>query len=252
MLFNLVATQLRNESVIPIRTSAKRTVTPVITILLILANVWIFLYQQGLSTIEARQFIAGYGLIPARYSQPELFASYGIDPTNHIPLLTSTFLHGGWLHVIVNMWTLWLFGGAVEGRMGRLRFLVFYGLCGILASTAHLIVYSDSMVPVIGASGAVSAVLGAYATLFARTRVILLVPILFIPLFLPLPILLYAAGWFSLQLLQGAGALMEPELGGSIAWWAHIGGFLAGLAVVRIVAPPTPQGNRQRYDGPWG
>jgi membrane associated rhomboid family serine protease len=230
---------------IPLRVTDPRTrATPVVVVLIGL-NVLAFLYQISLPPRAEFSFVASYALVPLRYADPRWARSVGLDPSDYLPLLSSTFLHGGWLHLIGNMWTLWLFGGAVETRLGRLRFALLYLLCGILASAAHLLANQESRVPVLGASGAIAAVLGAHVTLFPHSRVLLLVPILIIiPLFLPLPTILYVGLWFALQVVEGAGDLLQPQMGGGIAWWAHIGGFLAGIVLIRLISPPIRQGPR--------
>ncbi|HZH26073.1 MAG TPA: rhomboid family intramembrane serine protease [Azospirillaceae bacterium] len=224
----------------PVRTTAPRRRTPVVVLSLIGANAAVFFWQLALPPDLAFLSAVEWGLVPLRYTDPDWAASVGLDPGNRIPFVTSAFLHGGWLHILVNMWTLWLFGGAVEDRMGRLRFTAFYLAGGIAAAAAHIWVNPDSPVPVVGASGAIAAVLGAHVVLFPGSRVLLLIPILFIPLFVPVGALVYAGIWFAIQVAQGAGALLSPELPGGVAWWAHIGGFVGGLATARLVAPPPP------------
>ncbi|ACJ00007.1 rhomboid family intramembrane serine protease [Rhodospirillum centenum] len=225
---------------IPLRTDVPVRRRPRVVWTLLAVNTLVFLWQTTLGPRQSFLLAVHWALVPRRYSDPAWALAVGLDPANQWPLLTNTFLHGGWLHLIANMWTLWLFGAAVEDRMGHLRFALFYVLCGVLASWAHMAAYPTSEVPALGASGAIAAVLGAHITLHPRSRVLLLVPILFIPLILPVTTWAYAAVWFGLQVLQGAGDLLMPEMGGGIAWWAHIGGFVAGLAVVRFLAPPDP------------
>jgi membrane associated rhomboid family serine protease len=145
------------------------------------------------------------------------------------------FLHGGWLHVISNMWILYLFGDNVEDRMGHLRFLGFYLLSGLAANLAHFLVNLDSTMPVIGASGAVAGVMAAYLRLFPRARIITLFPVFFIPYFLELPAYFFMAIWFLSQLFSGAASLLAPDAAGGIAWWAHIGGFLVGFFLVPVL-----------------
>jgi membrane associated rhomboid family serine protease len=137
------------------------------------------------------------------------------------------------------MWTLWLFGGAVEDRLGHGRYLAFYLACGLAASFAHAFVNAGSTIPAVGASGAIAGVTGAYARLFPRSWIVLLVPIFFIPFFFELPALLYIAFWFFMQVLQGTAGLMMPEAGG-VAWWAHIGGFVAGILLAPVIHRPRP------------
>ncbi len=231
---------------IPLKTNVPVASRPVVVWALLAINTAVFLWQVALPAREAFLAAAQFALIPRRYGDPAWAYAVGLDPQNYWPLLTNTFMHGGWLHLIANMWTLWLFGAAVEDRMGRLRFALFYVLCGVLASWAHMAVYSDSEVPALGASGAIAAVLGAHITLFPASRVLLIIPIIVIPLPLAVGTWWYAVFWFGLQLFQGTGDLLfaSPEMltgGGGIAWWAHIGGFVAGLAAVRFLAPPDPR-----------
>jgi membrane associated rhomboid family serine protease len=142
------------------------------------------------------------------------------------------FLHGGWLHLIFNMWTLWLFGPTVEDRMGPGRFLAFYLLCGIAAAIAQVLSDPTSTVPSLGASGAIAGVLGCFVGLFPLARVVVVVPIVFIPLFFEVPAFVFIGLWFLIQLLQGTVELLLASSGGGVAWWAHVGGFLAGLALI--------------------
>jgi membrane associated rhomboid family serine protease len=149
------------------------------------------------------------------------------------------FLHGGWLHLILNMWTLWLVGGAVEDRLGLLRYVVFYLACGLAAGFAHVWMNPHSIIPAVGASGAITGVLGAYMRLFPRSWIVLLVPILFIPFLLEVPVLTYVALWFVLQVFQGTLQMAMPDVGG-VAWWANIGGFLVGLFLAPVIRRPRP------------
>jgi membrane associated rhomboid family serine protease len=170
-----------------------------------------------------------FGIVPARYSDPRWAEWVGFPMHDYWPFLTNVFLHGGWLHVLGNMWMLWIFGDNVEDRMGSGRFLAFYLLCGIAASVAHRFVNADSTVPAIGASGAISGVMGAYLLLFPRSRIILLVPILFLPFFFEVPAIAFLGIWFLMQLVSGTLALAGPEQAGGIAFWAHVGGFAVGM-----------------------
>jgi membrane associated rhomboid family serine protease len=167
-----------------------------------------------------------------------------------LPFLTASFLHGGWLHIIFNMWTLFIFGSTLEGRMGSIQFLIFYLCCAVASIYAHGYFNPTSEAPVIGASGAIAGVIGAYALRFPTARITLLVPIIIIPLIFSIPALVYAALWFGFQLLQGAWEALAPSMGGGIAWWAHIGGFIAGLVLlpVFLLFAPTP---RSRTPTPW-
>ena len=229
---------------IPIRTSVEVQEIPGAVIGLIIANVVVFLVQSGLPTDLAEQFIYHNALVPARYTQPEFASELGLDPGNFLPILTNSFMHGGWLHLIVNMWTLWIFGRALEERLGAPRFVLFYLACGVIASLAHFAFNFYSPVPALGASGAIAGILGGYSLLYPRARIVLVTPVLFFPITYHLPAAVYTAIWFVIQVLQGVAELFAPGDTGGIAWWAHIGGFLAGLALIRLVGMPRHQVRR--------
>jgi hypothetical protein len=146
------------------------------------------------------------------------------------------FLHGGWLHLIGNMWYLWIFGDNVEDTLGPVRYILFYFLCGIAAGVAHVLVSPGSAVPTVGASGAIAGVLGGYASLFPRARIVTLIPIVFYFSIVELPALVVLALWF---VIQGLSGFLSLGVAGStgVAWGAHVGGFLAGLVLVRILRP---------------
>ena len=158
------------------------------------------------------------------------------DPgPQYLNVLTSMFLHGGWLHLIGNMWFLWLFGNNVEDAMTRPRFLVFYLVCGLAAALAQVAASPASAIPMVGASGAISGVMGAYLVLFPRVRVFTLVPIVFLITTVALPAWLMLAYWMLLQFLGGLGSTISPDSGG-VAFWAHVGGFVAGVVLVKLFA----------------
>ncbi len=221
---------------IPFGTTAPAAAMPAATMILIVANVAVFFVQLGLPGDEAARFLYTYALVPAVYGHPDLARQAGLDPDNYWPLLSNTFLHAGYLHLIVNMWTLWLFGAPLEGRLGRWRFLGFYLVCGAAGSLGHLAFNLDSRIPALGASGAIAGVLGGYTWLFPRARVAVVQPIFLFPLVLHLPAVLFTGLWFAVQVLQGTAELAASQGGamGGIAWWAHIGGFVAGLAAVMV------------------
>lgn len=157
-----------------------------------------------------------------------------IDPgRQYMNVITSMFLHGSWMHLIGNMWFLWLFGNNIEDSMTRPRFLVFYLVCGLAAALLQVFAEPDSRVPMVGASGAISGVMGAYLVLFPRIRVFTLVPLGFILTSIALPAWVMLLYWAFLQLLGGFGSLISPEEGG-VAFWAHLGGFLAGVLLVKL------------------
>jgi len=214
--------------VFPFTDTAPRAARPAVVLTLILVNALVFLWMWSLPTRALNLVMVEYALIPARYTDPALARSVGLDPNNYWPLLTNTFMHGGWLHVISNMWFLWIFGPAMEARFGRFWFTVLY-ICGaMVASIVHVATHVGSTEPALGASGAIAAVIAAYALTYPTARVITIVPIVFIPLFIPVPAVLFAGIWFVLQVLQGSSELATPTMAAGVAWWAHIGGFLFG------------------------
>lgn len=231
---------------IPFRDDVPAKQFPVITVLIILANLGAFLYQLTLPPPELERFIFQFGVVPAE------LLSVGQSLTAHpvsVPLsiVTSMFLHGGWLHLIGNMWYLWVFGDNVEDRMGHSRFLFFYLISGVVASSVHVFFNPDSLLPTIGASGAVAGVLGAYLLSYPFARILTIIPLFIFWPVVELPALLVLGFWFLLQLINGAvaAAVDTGEVGG-VAWWAHIGGFVAGMILIGIFAKRPVQ----RYS--WG
>src|SRR5690242_3358162 len=191
---------------LPIRDSVVTRYPPVATWTLIIANALVFLFQISLSRPEQQAFLAHFALIPAYYF---------VDPSpkalgDYLPFVSNMFLHGGWMHIILNMWSLWIFGPAVEDRLGSARYTGFYFTAGIIASVTHAVFNPGSAAPALGASGAIAGVIGCYARMFPWARIIVVVPILFIPLFFPVPALLFAGLWFLAQLLQGWADLFGP------------------------------------------
>lgn len=218
----------------PIRDTLPRRHTPVATIAIIGVNAAVFFIELSLppETLEAVFYV--FGLVPRRYSQPEWARWVGLPANDVWPFVTHMFLHGGWMHVIGNMWTLWIFGDNVEDRMGPWRFLAFYLVCGWAAAGLHWGINPASTVPTVGASGAIAGVLGAYFFLYPRAKVIAMFPILFFPFFFELPAVVYLGLWALLQLVSGTMSLARPEDVGGVAWWAHAGGFAAGLLLHRL------------------
>lgn len=230
----------------PFRTTVSANASPVVTMSLIVVNIGVYFLQLGLTPLAAREFIMSYALIPAVYGHPAVARAYGLDPTNFLPVISNTFMHGDALHLIVNMWTLWLFGLPVEDRLGPWRFLLFYLVCGVAGSVAHLAFNLDSAVPVLGASGAIAGLLGGFALMHPRAKVAVIQPIFFVfPLVFHLPALIFTGIWFAFQILGGWTTFGGNAAGGGIAWWAHIGGFVAGLAIALWLT------RRPRHRGPW-
>lgn len=211
----------------PLYDTARSRKFPLINLALIAANALAFLYELQMGPDALQQFLSAWGLVPAR-----LLA----DPTNTWnTIYSSMFLHGGWFHILNNMWVLYIFGDNVEARMGSLKYLVFYLLSGTAAGLLQTYILPTSQVPMIGASGAIAGVLGAYLVLFPRSRVASLVPILFIFTVVEIPAFIYLLFWFLSQLYSGLFAIQGGG-GSGIAWWAHIGGFVFGLVVSFVFA----------------
>jgi membrane associated rhomboid family serine protease len=214
---------------IPIRNAVPSRYPPVVTWLLIATNCLVFLLQNSLSPAELEQFLRDFALIPAHYT---LALAYGdLSAADLFPFFSMMFLHGGWLHLIFNMWTLWLFGPTVEDRLGHGRYLAFYLACGLAASIAHVFFNPTSIVPALGASGAIAGVLGCYMRLFPLARVVVVVPIIFIPLFFEVYAFVFVGLWFLIQIFEGTLELLVTSSGEGVAWWAHVGGFVAGLTL---------------------
>jgi len=207
---------------------------PVVTRALILINVVVFFFELSLSRESIIQLFYLFGVVPARFTDPEWAASIGFPIGSYWSLLTHQFLHGGWLHIVANMWTLWIFGDNVEDRMGPLRFIIFYLVCGVLAALTQVLVTPNATIPSVGASGAIAGVLGAYFLFFPTARLIVLIPILFFPFFFELPAVIFLVLWFFIQLFSGTAMLASPQQVGGIAFWAHIGGFIAGMLLCRF------------------
>ena len=232
---------------IPIRDTVPRQHFPFAVSILIVINVFVFIRELALPEDFAEQFIYLFGLVPARYAHPAWAAEAGY-PRTFLPFLTTMFLHGGWLHIIGNMWVLWIFGDNVEDRMGPVRFLVFYLLCGLAAGVVHVLTNPASTVPAVGASGAIAGVMAAYFVLFPRARIVAVFPIFFYPLFFTVPAFFYLGFWILTQVFSGTLAVATQREVGGIAWWAHIGGFASGILLFsfflrrRSPAPIAPAG----------
>jgi len=219
---------------IPIRDTIPHRNAPVMTWTIIALNVFVFLYELALQPGDLEGLFYLFGVVPARYSHPEWANWAGLSIDSYWPFLTSMFLHGGWAHLIGNMWSLWIFGDNVEDVMGPWRFLAFYLLTGLLAGMTHYFLNLDSTVPTVGASGAIAGVLGAYFILYPRSRIVVLVPIFFFPFFFQLPAVTYLLFWFLSQVFGGAIAGLSSSQVSGIAVWAHVGGFLAGVVLHRL------------------
>jgi membrane associated rhomboid family serine protease len=220
--------------VIPLRDENPVSATPVVTLALLGACVLVFLWQVSLGAADFNRIIFTLGVIPAvLFGHAQLPSEFAMVPPA-ATVVTSMFLHAGWMHLAGNMLYLWIFGDNVEDRMGRARFLVFYLVCGVAAVFAQALPAPEARVPMVGASGAISGVLGAYLVLFPRARVLVLVPFGFILKVIRLPAVWVLGLWFAIQLVS---SLMAPSGEGGVAFRAHLGGFVAGLVLAGLFAP---------------
>jgi membrane associated rhomboid family serine protease len=220
---------------IPLKDDTPRYSTPIVTILLIATNTAVFLHQVSLGPRLGQKLVFLYGVIPARIDAA--LAGHAQLGLALEPLLTSMFLHGGWLHLIGNMWFLWIFGDNVEDAFGHFGYLAFYLFCGIASGVVHTIANSGSRLPALGASGAIAGVMGAYIVLYPRAKVLTLVPLIIFFFTIRLPAFIILGYWFLLQFLNGVGSLGVTEAGG-VAWWAHIGGFALGALIAAQLKRP--------------
>lgn len=230
---------------LPLRDSVRPRSFPIANYALIGLNLLLFLFEASLPQAEFVHVLNAFGLVPGRLSLAQ--------PLSFLTLFSSMFLHGSWFHLISNMWTLFIFGDNVEDRMGTARYFLFYLLAGAAAGLTHAYLTAGSRMPTVGASGAIAGVLGAYLLLFPHGRVLTLIPLFFLPWFVEIPAFIYLGVWFFSQLSSGLMALGTLAEGGGfsgIAWWAHIGGFVAGILLVRFFALRR----RRRWplsDQPW-
>src|SRR4030042_1018858 len=246
---------------IPIKDTIHSRSFPLVTWLLVIVNALVFvLIELPLGQNQLNRLIATYGVTPSLCAAPILkglsVASFpGLGTLFQgcaIPLLTSMFLHGGWVHIIGNMWVLIIFGDNVEDRLGSMRFLVFYLICGVASGLTQAFIAPASQVPAIGASGAIAGVLAAYVVFFPRARVVTFIPLFILPWFVNIPALVFIAIWFLLQFFSGLLALSGAASGG-VAYWAHVGGFLIGLVLVWLFAGRSRNQPRSYPDEyyPW-
>ena len=213
---------------IPLKDDNPTRTFPIINYALIAANVAVFIYEITLPAGASKAFLAANAMIPMRI--PQFLAGYLGFKMAFYPIFTSMFLHGGWMHLLGNMLFLYVFGDNVEDYFGHVTYLVFYLVCGVGSGLIHSLFNLHSSIPALGASGAISGVMGAYAVLFPRARVLML----FVIFLIPVPAFFVLGYWFVLQFLEGIGGVGATAAGG-VAWWAHIGGFLMGLAIAWVV-----------------
>lgn len=245
---------------IPLRDDVPSRSFPFVNYGLIAINVVFFLLELGMGA-EIERFFLRATVIPALFSGPDrvfeardMLASF-VDSELRTRAVLSMFLHGGFAHLIGNMLYLWIFGDNVEDRCGHLKYLVFYLLCGYIATFAHIAADPRSRIPSLGASGAIAGVLGAYMTLFPHARVVTLLPLGFFSELVQLPAVFFLGFWFLQQFLLGIAEMGAPRTsGGGVAWWAHIGGFVAGLVLVWVFQSSKRRASSrdQWWDGQYG
>lgn len=217
----------------PLKDNIKAKNFPYVNIGLIGLNVIFFLYQMSYGQ-KGDHLIFTFGFIPARFLAEQ--AQDWLDVSSFLPVLSSMFLHANLLHLVSNMWFLWIFGDNVEDCMGHGRYLGFYLLCGIASVIAQTIANPHSAIPMIGASGAISGVLGAYFLTYPRARILTLLPIFILFYFIELPAYFFLGFWFLLQFLEGSMSSLNAQqtVGGGVAFWAHVGGFIAGVGLLQV------------------
>ena len=221
---------------IPLRDSLPSGSIPVVTLILIAVNVLVFLQQLALSPEEMHFFFAHYGVVPAHLQLSDLF--------------TSMFLHGGFMHLIGNMWFLWIYGDNVEDVLGRAKFLLLYLASGLTGSLLQIAADPTSTIPNIGASGAIAGVMGAYLLKFPHARVLTLIPLFVFFFTRELPAFIILIYWFVLQFFSGVGSMAESSTAtGGVAFFAHVGGFLMGMLLIKVV--PTKEAYRHRAELRW-
>jgi membrane associated rhomboid family serine protease len=216
---------------IPLRVDILRTRVAICNGFLILLNVLVFIYEISLPPLAGEALVFTFGLIPSHTQL--LFSGHGTTLSQaFLPMVTSMFLHGGWMHLLGNMLFLWVFGGSIEEALGHFQYLAFYFISGIGAAIVHTIFNWGSKVPTVGASGAISGVMGAFIVLYPRARVATLIPALFLFFTIRIPAFLMLGYWFFLQIFSGVASLGVGGDKGGVAWWAHVGGFLLGALLV--------------------
>jgi membrane associated rhomboid family serine protease len=230
---------------IPLSDDAPRFSTPFVTYFIIALNTLIFVFELSVGAQGQRALnglILQFGVVPIHFERALAGASAPSLTGLFLPILTAMFLHGSWLHVIGNMWFLWIFGDNIEDYLGHFTYLLFYLVSGFAAAVAHIVLNAGSSVPSVGASGAIAGVMGAYFVLYPRARVLMWFPPIF---FFHLPAWLVLGYWFFVQFMSGtATSIAETSQSGGIAFWAHVGGFVAGVVLIKVL-PERPR--RYRY-----
>jgi membrane associated rhomboid family serine protease len=217
---------------IPLRDSIPSSRTPTLGYAIIILNVLVFFLQLSMGP-QLQEFIQVFGFVPRNFF---LNLGHGNLPASIIPIFTSMFLHGGWLHLIANMWTLYIFGDNVEDTLGHVKFLTLYLASGAAGCFAQLLSGPSSPIPMVGASGAIAGVMGAYFSLFPAARVLTLIPVFFFVV-IEVPAYVFLGLWFLLQFVSGAFSILGARAHVGVAFWAHVGGFAAGFLFLRLLAP---------------
>lgn len=211
--------------------------TPWVTWALIALNFGLFIVQGFLPERTVTHITYLYGLVPARYSHPGWASSFGLSPDDYSPFVTSMFLHGDWLHIMLNMWLLWIFGDNIEDRMGGLRFLSFYLLCGVAGGALQVFAHPDATTPMVGASAGIAGIMGAFFFLLPRAKIVIWVFML--PLFIRVPAIAFLGVWVMVQLYKVTTGLASGAAYADVAWWGHLGGFIAGALIHRWFMSPA-------------
>ncbi len=242
-------------SMIPLKDDAPRYSTPYVNYFIIVLNLLAFLFELTLPRTSRDLFMVQFGFVPARliallegvHRVRALGVVLPVNESAVLTVITAMFLHASWLHVLGNMWFLWIFGDNIEDYLGHFRYLLFYLLAGIAAALLHTFFNAGSTVPSVGASGAIAGVMGAYFVLYPSARVLTLVPFLFV-FFLWLPAWIILGYWFVIQFLSGAATSIaySSQTTGGVAFWAHVGGFVSGIAMIKLF--PAQRRRRFRYD----
>ncbi|MFQ5964527.1 MAG: rhomboid family intramembrane serine protease [Candidatus Scalinduaceae bacterium] len=230
---------------IPIKDRNPSGSFPFVTVGIIAVNVFVFMLELSLGS-GLDDFIMKYGIVPLKVGNYFQVLDLTFVDT-FLPFITSMFLHGGFVHLIGNMWYLWIFGDNIEDKLGHFNYLCFYVMCGIIASSVHVIYNNQSSVPCIGASGAIAGVLGAYMITFPRARVVTILPIWFIWQVIELPAFIVLGLWFVIQFFNGTASITTSASSGGVAWWAHIGGFVSGIFIIVILRIIYGMTNRRSY-----
>lgn len=235
---------------IPIRDDNPSYSVPVVTIVILVLNVLVYLFQISLSPQVLEQVYLGGGAIPARFWGTWSGSAGSLPLPAWATPFTSMFLHGGFWHLLGNMWFLWLFGDNVEDYIGKVRFVVFYLTCGLIGLGLQVLISPQSDIPIIGASGAIAGVLGAYLVLYPRAMVHTLVWFFFFVRVVRVPAVVFLGLWFFIQFVQGVGAGAGQPGQGGVAWFAHIGGFVAGVVLIRLFIRGRPHPSLARGASP--